>query len=321
MEWMLLAFLIALYTMQSLFTKLYTDKYPGDENDASNILTVVSGLSVAIITLVFFSRFEFTFNIYCILIGLFNAVALYLYNWSIVKASQTGPYSILMMFSLSGGIIIPIIVALIMGWDSWSTLGAGIVNVISIITIIVSVYLVSSKEEVIEESVDRKEKTSGKKIGGVSLVFIISCFILAISNGVYGVFLTLQQQSALAGGEANRDEMIIATYLFAAIISFVIGIVKKKGKFFVSFRQNKWSAIWLIATSLVFALAINLIVIIIPLIPTTILYTLDNSSVLIMSVLISCIFFRERLSVKNIIGITLMVMALVSMNILPPLFN
>ncbi len=321
MQYFLLAFLIALYTMQSLFTKLYTDKYPGDKNDASNVLTVVSGLSVAIITLVFFSRFEFTFNIWCILIGLFNAVALYLYNWSIVKASQTGPYSILMMFSLSGGIIMPIIVALIMGWDSWSTVGATVINIVSIITIIISVYLVSSKEEVKDESVDEKEKVVGKKIGGVSLVFILSCFILAISNGIYGVFLTLQQRSALAGGEANRDEMIISTFLFAGVISFIVGIVKKKGKFLPAFRQNKWSAIWLIATSLVFALAINLIVIIIPLIPTTILYTIDNSSVLIMSVLISCIFFREKLSVKNIIGIVFMVIALVSMNVFPPMFN
>lgn len=318
MEYILLAFLIALYTAQSLFTKLYTDKYPGEENDASNILTVVSGLSVAIITLVFFSRLEFTFNIYCILIGLLNAFALYFYNYSIVKASRTGPYSILMMFSLSGGIIIPIIVALIAGWDSWSTVGAAAVNIVSIITIIASVYLVSSKDEAVSTDEPTKNATTAR---GVSLKFILSCFLLAISNGVYGIFLTLQQRSEIAGGEGNRDEMIIATYLFAAIISFVVGIVKKKGKFFGAFRQNKWSAIWLIATSLVFALAINLIVIIIPLIPTTILYTLDNSSVLIMSVLISCIFFREKLSLKNIIGIILMVIALVSMNILPPMFN
>ena len=315
MEWLLLAFLIALYTMQSLFTKLYTDKYPGDENDASNVLTVVSGLSVAIITFVFFSKFEFTFNIWCILIGFCNAIALYAYNWSIVKASQTGPYSILMMFSLSGGIIIPIIVALIMGWDSWDTAGIAIINIVAIITIIVSVYLVSSKEESSGEK-GRKEK-SDKKMGGISLAFIISCFILGIANGVYGVFLTLQQQSALAGGEANRDEMIISTFFFAAVISFVVGIIKKKGKFFCSFRQNKISAIWLVATSIVFALAINLIVIIIPMISTTILYTIDNASVLIMSVLISCIFFKEKLSVKNIIGITFMVIALVGMNLLP----
>ncbi len=316
MEYFLLAFLIALYTMQSLFTKLYTDKYPGDSNDASNILTIVSGLSVALITLVFFSRFEYTFNPWCTLIGLFNAVALYFYNYSIVKASQSGPYSILMMFSLSGGIIIPIVVALIAGWDSWNTVGCAIVNIVAIIIIIVSVYLVSSKEI-------QKGEGESKDIPrrGVSLRFILYCFLLAISNGVYGVFLTLQQRTEAAGGEANRDEMIIATYLFAAIISFIIGIAKKKGRFFSAFRQNKWSGLHLGITSLVFALAINLIVIIIPLIPTTILYTLDNSSVLIMSVLISCIFFRERLSVKNIIGIVFMVIALVGMNVLPPLFN
>ena len=309
MEWLLLAFLIALYTLQSLFTKLYTDKYPGNPDSASNVLTVVSGFSVAVITLVFFTKFNFDFNIYCLLIGLLNAFALYGYNYAIVKASQSGPYSILMMFSLSGGIIIPIIVALICGWDSWASIGAAVVNIVAIITIITSVYLVSSKEE------------RGESKGTVSAPFIITCFLLSICNGLYGVFLTLQQRSAPAGGEANRDEMVIATFFFAALISFISGLIKEGGAFFRSFRQNKISALYLALTSLVFALAINLIVIIIPLIPTTILYTLDNSLVLIMSVLISCIFFKERLTRKNIIGIVCMVVALVGMNILPPLFT
>ena len=62
-------------------------------------------------------------------------------------------------------------------------------------------------------------------------------------------------------------------------------------------------------------------ILLIPFFDTTILYTLDNSSVLIMSVLCSCIFFKEKLSVKNIIGISVMVAALVAMNLLPAIFT
>ncbi|MBQ8689051.1 MAG: EamA family transporter [Clostridia bacterium] len=306
--------LIILYTLQSLFTKLYTEKYPGKPENAASVLTVASGITVVIITFFCFSLCSFTFNPYSILIGALNAVALYGYNYFIVKASSSGPYSILMMFNLSGGIIIPIIAALIMGWDSsWDTTFQIILNTVSILAIISAVYMVSVKKEA---SADGKSTESGKK-SGISASFILSCLGLAVCNGVYGIFLTLQNQTEAAGGEANRDEMVITTFFFAALISFVLGLIREKGAFLGAFRQNKISAMYLIATSLVFALAINLIVIIIPHFDTTILYTIDNSSVLIMSVLISWIFFKEKLSRLNVIGISIMVLALVCMNLLP----
>ena len=49
MSALLIALLILLYTLQSFLCKLYTDKYPGDDDMASSVFTVVSGLTVAII--------------------------------------------------------------------------------------------------------------------------------------------------------------------------------------------------------------------------------------------------------------------------------
>ena len=304
--WLGMIGLIVLYTFQSLFTKLYTDKYPGDPAMASSVLTVVSGLSVVLITFFCFSSCRFDFNVWSILIGVLNAIALYSYNYFIVKASSSGPYSIVMMFNLSGGIIIPIVASLIMGWDSaWSTPFLSILNATSIFVIIASVYMVSRKN-----GDEESEK-------GVSPGFIFSCFGLALSNGAYGLFLTLQQQSPLAGAEANRDEMVIVTFLVAALLAFITGTFKAKREFLSCFRQTKASLVFLIVTSLAFALAINVLVILLPYFDTTIFYTIDNSSVLIMSVLISAIFFKEKLSRLNVIGIILMCTALVSMNLLP----
>lgn len=312
MEFVLLAVVVVLYTLQSLFTKMYTDRYPGHPDNASSVLTVISGLSVAAVTFFGFSLCQFTFNPWSLLIGVLNAVFLYGYNYFIVKASQTGPYSILMMFNLSGGILLPIIVALIMGWDAWETPAEIIINVAAIIAIIAAVYMVSVKK-------DECAAEGGKK--GVSLGFILSCFGLGVCNGLYGLMLTLQQQTEAAGGEGNRDEMVIVTYLAAAVISAVIGFAKGGKSFAGAFRQNKLSALFLAGTCAAFALAINVIVIIIPLIPTTILYTFDNSSVLILSVLISWLFFKEKLSRLNVVGIAVMVAALVCMNLLPALLS
>ena len=60
--WLAVIGMIALYTFQSLFTKLYTDHYPGDPDMASSVLTVVSGLTVAVITFFGFSLCQFTVN-------------------------------------------------------------------------------------------------------------------------------------------------------------------------------------------------------------------------------------------------------------------
>lgn len=273
---------------------------------ASTVLTVVSGVSVVAITFFCFSFCVFTPNVHSIVIGALNAIVLFGYNYFLVKASGSGPYSIVMTFNLSGGILVPVIAALVMGWDSsWATDFQIVLNTSCIVAIIGAVYLVSQK----------KESAEGRQ--GITLRFLLSCLGLALCNGLYGTFLTLQQQTPAAGGEGNRDEMVIVTFLVAALLAFVMWLVRTKGKIFPHFRQSKASLGFLIATSIVFALAINLIVIIIPHFDTTILYTLDNSSVLVMSVLISAIFFHERLSAKNILGIALMCAALVAMNLLP----
>lgn len=300
--------MIALYTLQSLFTKLYTDSYPGDPDMGSSVLTVVSGATVVILTFFVFSFCRFSVNGLSILIGTLNAFALFGYNLFIVRASGSGPYSVVMIFNISGGILIPVIASLIMGWDSsWSTPFRTVLNTVCIVTIIAAVRLVS-----------QKPATSEKK-ESVTVPFLLSCTGLAVCNGIYGLFLTLQQQTEAAGGEGNRDEMIIVTFFVAALLAFVTGMVKSKGRFPAHFRQSKRSLFFLIATSVVFTLAINVIVIIIPHFDTTILYTLDNSSVLIMSVLISAIFFKEKLTPKNIVGIAAMCVALISMNLLPAL--
>ena len=140
---------------------------------------------------------------------------------------------------------------------------------------------------------------------------------LALGNGVYCVILTLQQELEIAGGEANRDEMIIATYFFAFVMSIVSGIIKKRGNYIKAFRQTKASLAFLICASTVVALGINLAVIIIPMLPTTIFYTVDHSLVLILSVICSAVFFKEKLSTINVIGIGLMCAALIAMNLLP----
>ena len=67
---------------------------------------------------------------------------------------------------------------------------------------------------------------------------------------------------------------------------------------------------------MVAALAINLLVIILEIIESpTLLYTFDNAGVMLMSVLLSAIVFKEKLSKVNVIGCVIMCIGLVCMSL------
>lgn len=287
---LLIAGLVLIYTVQSLVTRYYSASYPGRADLASPVFTIVSGLVVALVTLAV-NGFRFDCSLPTLLLALCNALAIVLYNTSLIKASATGPYSITMVFLIAGGIIIPTIVEQFYGFN------LNVVKVLSILVVLVSVYLVARKDG---ETAENKS------------AFFGACLLIAIGNGAYGSFLNVQQEIA----EAEKEEMVILTYLFGALLSAVILLAKEKKNFFSAMKQSKRSLAFLVAASLVVAFAINVFVFIIAYMKShgdgiTVLYTLDNSLVFLLSVAFSCIFMKERLSRLNVIGCITLCAALV----------
>ncbi|MBQ7335400.1 MAG: hypothetical protein IJW92_02870 [Clostridia bacterium] len=296
MNALLIAFLIVIYTMQSLLTRYYSTYYPGRADMASPVFTVVSGLVVFVVSMAF-AGFRFEASPITLILALINALALVLYNTTLIKASSTGPYSITMVFMIAGGIIIPAVAAAFFGDD------ISPVKIISILVVLISVYMISRKAG----EVYQNKKT-----------FFLSCIGLAVGNGIYGMLLDIQQRLTLPAGmevTPEKEEMVALTYLCAALISAVLLIAKEKKEFLGAMKQNKKSLFFLIAASLVVAFAINLMVYILALVDTTILYTLDNSCVFLLSVIFSCIYFKEKLSRLNIIGCITLCAALVCMSL------
>ena len=297
LEIIIIALVIFLYTAQSLFTRMYTDHYPGDKSLTTPVFAVVCGIIVTVISFLF-SGFSYSCGWLTVLLGLVNAGILYGYDAFIIKASATGPYSILMTFSLTGGIVIPAVVCWIIGYESFSW-----VQLISIFVIFGSVMMISKKEE------DAENKEEFKKH---RTFFLIICTLLGIANGLYGVLLTLQQEIT---GAAEKEEMIAVTFVGAAIISLVQLIVKEKKNSLQAFKQNKKSLIFLLLTALVSALAINALVIALAFgIDSTLVYTFDNAGVLLLSAIASAVFFKEKLSKINIIGCIIMSIGLICMS-------
>lgn len=287
MSALLIVLLILLYTLQSFFCKIYTGSYPGCEDLASPVFTAVSGFTIALISLGF-AGFRFDAQWQTLLLGVVNALALFCYNRSLISASQNGPYSVLMVFMIAGGILIPTFAASVFFDDQPSA-----IKYICIAVVLLSVYLISRKES--DSYRDKKR-------------FFVSAILLGVSNGVYGTLLDAQQRLT---GDAEKEELLCVTYALACLISFGQLLLKERRNFPAAMRQTRRSALFLICGSVVTALAANLMVYILQLINVTVLYTLDNSCVFLISVLFSCIFFKEKLTKLNLFGCATMCAALV----------
>lgn len=287
----LMGVMILMYTLQSLLTRKYSDHYPGKPEMASPVFTVVSGLVVALVS---FAMCLFDGGIAAhlstVLLGLANAATLLIYNTCLIRASQKGPYSILMIFLIAGGIIIPTIEESIatLTLPSWITM-------LCILVILASVYLVSSKKE---------EDMKGSR------EFFLLCTVLGIANGVYGTLLNIQQRLTGAG---EKEEMVAITYLGAAVLSAIVLALGAKKELGAALRQTKKSLFYLLASSATVVTAILLLTLLIGMMDITLLYTFDNSSVLLLSVLCSAIFFKEKMSAKNIVGCITMCASLIVM--------
>ncbi len=283
----LIALVIFIYTAQSFLCKKYGDYYPGRKELASPTFTVVSGLLVCLLTLIY-TRFSFDISPMTWFFGLVNALALAGYNTFLLRASRSGAYSVMMVSSIAGGITIPTIVTFIAFRDPLSPLRA-----LSLALVFAAVYLMSHKKQ--DAAIKNKS-------------FLLFCLGLGICNGIYGTMLDAQQR--ITGIE--EKEMMVAITYFGAFVFSLSGLIIKEGRHIPSaFRQNKKSLAYLIASSLVVAVAVNLLVYILPLVNVTVLYTFENAGVLLLSVIASHLFFREALSVKNIVGCVLMCLALV----------
>ncbi|MBQ8309778.1 MAG: hypothetical protein IJX80_02040 [Clostridia bacterium] len=295
---LLIGILIVVSTCQSILTRFYSTSYPGREDLSSPIFTVVSGFVLVIVTFCL-AGFRFEASSQTLIIGLVNALALVLYNTSMLKASANGPYSVTVVFMIAGGIVIPAIVSAFFGDDlNW-------VKIISILVVLVSVYLISYKDG---------ENYKNKKL------FFIACAGLFVGNGVYGSLIDVHFRlttSADMTSSPEREEVLIITYLGAALISAVMLIVKTRKDLHALTVQSKKSLGFLIAASVVIAAAVNLVVYTIGFVDTTILYTFDNSCVFLLSVLFSCIVFKEKLTRLNVIGCVTLCVALVSMSLSP----
>lgn len=289
-----MALIIVLYTFQNFFCKKFSLGYPGE--DSTPVLTIVGGIIVVATTFVI-SGCVFSAHVLTVILGIINAVALYFYNDFLLKASVSGPYSVLIVFAVFGGISIPALAK----WIGFGDVMTGPAMVFLVI-IMVSVYLMSVKPSNENDAAENK----------VTPKFLLYCTGLFICNGSYAAILALQQELT---GEAEKEELIMVTFAVAAIFS-LISLMAKKASLKSVFTMSKGSFANLVIYALSASFAINSLVIILLLeVNTGVLLAVQNAGVMLVSVVFSLIFFKEKLTRMNAIGCFFMTVGLVGITV------
>ena len=107
MHILLLGASIVVATLQSLFSRLYSDRYPRATGMASALAyAVFYGAFIGLATLAL-EGFAFAASPATWILGVANALVLSLYNLSLLQAGICGGYAALMISLLSGGILVP----------------------------------------------------------------------------------------------------------------------------------------------------------------------------------------------------------------------
>lgn len=291
-----IALMIALYVFQNFFCKLFSFSYPGSPSHTTSVLTVITGFVVAVVSF-FFSGMKFEAQALTIVLGLFNAFVFYSYNYFFLKCSANGPYSVLMVFAIFGGIVFPSVA-------KWIGFGEAMTGpaICFLVIVMIAVYLMSKKPNA--DGAGTSNKITPK--------FLAFCAGLCASNGLYNVILVTQQKLT---GEAEKEELVIITFLGASVVSLV-SLILGKADLKKAMTQTKKSALHIVLYALSSAFAINSLVIILLLdINTGVLYTIQNAGIMLLSVLLSMVYFKEKITKTNAVGCVFMTIGLVGITL------
>ncbi len=292
---LLIAGLIALYSAQAAFCNLYSKYYPGEKRFSSPVYSTIYGFLVAAATLAL-TRLDFHPSSVTLWMGALTGIVLTVYNALLIAASETGPFSILMTFNMSGALLGPVL---------WSAVHDG--DMLSVWEYLaIAVLLVSCV------FLNWEKKPEGEDTRPPFRFYLIS-ILLAVDNSAYGVLLHEQKKATNSQEDA---EMIVVTFAVSAVLALVVLLILGGRKTKTALKLDKRSTGALLGASLAAAGAVNLLMFSLSLIHMAILFSLDIGGELVVAVLFSAIVLREKFPPQRIVGLVLAISAIFTLSIL-----
>lgn len=288
---LLLAVLTLLHSFQTLFCTLYTSRYAGKKELASPVFCVLQSIVIALFTWVY-SGFVKEASLLTILFGVLNALMLFGFNTSLIKAGAKGSYAFMNMMLLFGGILVPLFYAvLFVDGESLSYL-----QILAIVLMLLAFVLMNIKEI---------------RLKGTRPVYYIYCLLLFLTNGFYGTLLKMQSIYR----PEQKDAMVVISYAIMGVIALVQLIGTEKGHTLKAFSLGKKAVLPLILSLVSSALAINVLTRVMPLADTATLFTVDNGGVLVLAAAYSFLIFREKPNLTKVLGMVLAIASIVILSL------
>ncbi len=280
---LLLGVLTVLHSFQTLFCTLYTGRYPGRSELASPVFCVLQSVVIALFTWIC-SGFVKEAAPLTVLFGVLNALMLFGFNTSLIKAGSLGSYAFMNMMLLFGGILVPVIYsALFVEGESLGT-----VQILAIGLMLLAFVLMNIRDI---------------RLKGTKPVYYVYCLILFLSNGFYSTLLKMQ---SVYRGE-QKDAMVVISYALMGVIALIQLWMKEGRDTFRAFRLSKKAVLPLVLSLISSALAINVLTRVIPLSDAATLFTVDNGGVLVLAAAYSFLIFKEKPSLNKILAMVLAV--------------
>lgn len=272
---LLLLVMALLYSFQSLFCRLYT----AARNGGGAIQFSVFYSAFAGVCTLAVNGFSYRPSLITLILGLINAMMLLTYNISMVKGGNLGSYAFLMICTLSGGILVPMVYDLIYLGHTFS-----ILQIIAVILMLAAFVIMNL------------EGVHAKK----NLHFLMWCGILFLVNGLYVMFMNLQQNLMQF---TQRNEMIITTFLGMAVLTTLFELVFARREFLEGFRMEKKALLPMIISSLSATIAVNMLLYVMKAINVTVLNVVNHGGVLVLSAIFAFTLFKEKMEKHTVIGI------------------
>lgn len=283
---MMSVFCVLCYTGQNFFNKLYAIRYTGPSTAATPVFSAIYGLLTGFATWAY-NGFRFQPGAATLALGLLCGGMLFLFNLSLINASRSGPYAFQSIMMLFGNTLLPLLFSVLWWGDRLTAL-----QITGIVVMLLSFVIFNLK---------------GLHFAGLKKGYFLWVGLLFLSNGCYGILMDSQQRVM---GKTQRSEMIITTFLISALISLIYLALTQGKQAPKAFRMGGKNWACALCSSICAALAINLLMLALRLVPASILFTVNNGGVLILCALLGTLVFHEKLEKNMVAGLAVAVLSL-----------
>ena len=281
---------IACYTGQTFFNKLFSMHYKGPEAAATPVYAVLYGALVSAVTLALV-RFQLNPSRETVLLGCSNGVVLFLYNLGMIRASRTGPYAFQSIVMLFGSIVVCLLFSAAYWGDrlTFSQMSGIAVMLIAFVVL----------------------NGGGIDFRGVKKGYFFWVISLFFTNGIYGVLMDAQQRLYVQ----ERNEMIIVTFFSSSEVSLLYLLISQRERSLQAFQMGRAAWGFAAGSGLCAALAVYMLMALLTYIPSYILYTVCNGSILVLSAILCRIVLKEHMTKLTVAGILLSAISIILLSI------